>query len=40
MAFSGVCVGRIKDGRLVEAWNHFDFLGLYQQLGVVPVSFT
>ena len=40
MAFSGVCIGRIKDGRLAEAWNYFDFLGLYQQLGVVPASFA
>ena len=40
MAFSGICVGRIKDGRLAEAWNYFDFLVLYQQLGVVPASLT
>jgi hypothetical protein len=27
---------RVKDGRLVEGWNCFDFLSLYQQLGLVP----
>ena len=31
--FSGICTVRIKDGRILEAWNHYDFLGMYQQLG-------
>jgi predicted ester cyclase len=31
--FSGLCVARFKDGKLVEGWNHFDFLKMYQQLG-------
>lgn len=34
--FTGVVIARVKDGRLVEAWDHWDFLGLYQQLGAVP----
>jgi len=31
--FSGVCITRIKDGKIAEAWNHYDFLNMYQQLG-------
>jgi predicted ester cyclase len=34
--FSGLCMVRIEDGKIAEAWNHFDFLGLYQQLGQIP----
>jgi steroid delta-isomerase-like uncharacterized protein len=33
---SGMVFARVKDGRLVEGWNCFDFLSLYQQLGLVP----
>ena len=31
--FSGICMVRVKDGKIAEAWNHYDFLNLYQQLG-------
>lgn len=31
--FEGVCIMRVSGGQIVEAWNHFDFLGMYQQLG-------
>lgn len=33
---TGSIVGRIKDGRLEEAYNHWDFLGLWGQLGCLP----
>ncbi len=33
--FWGMCIGHIRDGKIVEGWNCFDFLTLYQQLGVV-----
>ncbi|HSI10849.1 MAG TPA: ester cyclase [Chthoniobacter sp.] len=36
--FTGVVIAREKNGQLVEAWDHWDFLGLYQQLGAVPAS--
>lgn len=36
--FSGLCVARFKDGKLVEGWNNFDFLKMYQQLGHILVS--
>jgi hypothetical protein len=25
---------RVQDGNFIEAWNNFDFLLLYQQLGI------
>jgi steroid delta-isomerase-like uncharacterized protein len=32
--FEGVAIVRIKGGKIVEAWNHFDFLEMNKQLGV------
>ena len=34
--FWGVAIVRVRDGQLVEGWNTFDFLTMYQQLGWVP----
>ena len=36
MEFSGMCICRIHNGQIVESWNNFDFLSLYQQLGLLP----
>lgn len=33
--FTGMVIARIADGQLREGWNCFDFLTMYQQLGVV-----
>jgi steroid delta-isomerase-like uncharacterized protein len=33
--FWGITIVRIKDGRIVEGWNSFDFLRMYQQMGWV-----
>lgn len=33
--FSGMCQVRVKDGRITEAWNSFDFLTMMQQIGAV-----
>ena len=33
--FTGVTITRIKDGKIVEAWNNFDFMKMYRQLGAV-----
>jgi steroid delta-isomerase-like uncharacterized protein len=30
--FNGICIVRIKDGKIVEAWNNFDFMSMFQQL--------
>jgi hypothetical protein len=26
----------VRDGRIVEAWNNFDFITSYQQIGMLP----
>ena len=31
--FTGMTFLRISDDKIVEAWNNFDFLSMYQQLG-------
>ena len=31
----GIAIVRIKDGKIVEAWNQFDFLEMNKQLGVL-----
>lgn len=36
--FSGLSVARFSNGKLIEAWNNFDFLKMYQQLGHILVS--
>ena len=33
--FTGITITRIKDGRIVEAWNNFDFMKMYRQLGAI-----
>jgi predicted ester cyclase len=32
----GMGIARVKDGRIVETWNSFDFMTLYQQIGLLP----
>ena len=31
--FDGVVMALVRDGRIVEGWNCFDFLSMYQQIG-------
>jgi predicted ester cyclase len=33
--FGGMVIATVRDGQLVEGWNCFDFLSMYQQLGWV-----
>lgn len=33
VTFSGMTFVKIKDGKITEGWNNFDFLTMYQQLG-------
>jgi steroid delta-isomerase-like uncharacterized protein len=33
--FTGITILRIKDGKIVEAWNNFDFQGLSKQIGAL-----
>ena len=32
--FDGLCIIRVRDGRIVEAWNNFDFARLNRQIGL------
>jgi steroid delta-isomerase-like uncharacterized protein len=32
--FGGLCLARVQDGKIVEAWNHFDFLNMFRQIGL------
>jgi steroid delta-isomerase-like uncharacterized protein len=32
--FTGVAIVRIKDGKIVEAWNNFDFMKMNKQIGI------
>ena len=36
--FTGVAILRIKDGKIVEAWNNFDFQTLSRQIGALVQS--
>jgi predicted ester cyclase len=36
--FTGVCILRVKDGKIVEAWNEFNFMTMYQQLGALTLN--
>ncbi|WP_108483964.1 ester cyclase [Oceaniglobus ichthyenteri] len=33
---TGQIIARFEHGLIVEVYNHFDFLGLFQQLGLIP----
>ncbi|HEV8273277.1 MAG TPA: ester cyclase [Chitinophagaceae bacterium] len=33
VTFSGMTFLQVKDNKILEAWNSFDFLSMYQQLG-------
>jgi predicted ester cyclase len=33
---TGMVIVRIENGKIVEAWNNFDFMTLYTQVGLVP----
>ena len=33
--FTGMAITRIKDGKIVDAWNNFDFMKMYRQLGAI-----
>jgi steroid delta-isomerase-like uncharacterized protein len=33
--FTGITIVRIKNGKIVEAWNNFDFMKMYRQLGTI-----
>jgi steroid delta-isomerase-like uncharacterized protein len=34
--FTGMTFVRVRDGKIIEAWNNFDFTSMLQQLGPLP----
>ena len=36
--FTGMGFVRVKEGKLVEGWNNFDQLGMFQQIGANPTA--
>jgi len=35
---TGIAIVRIENGKIVEAWNEFDFMTMYSQLGVLSLD--
>jgi len=33
--FTGMAIVRIKDGKIVEGWNNFDFMKMNKQIGAI-----
>ena len=33
--FTGIAIVRIDNGKIVEAWNNFDFMTLHKQVGLL-----
>ena len=38
VAFTGLTFVKIKDGKIVEAWNEFDFMKMYSQVGALTLN--
>ena len=36
VSITGNVTGRIENGKIMEAYNHWDFMGLWGQLGLLP----
>jgi steroid delta-isomerase-like uncharacterized protein len=36
VTMTGILIDRVADGKMIEEWSNSDYLGLLQQLGVVP----
>jgi predicted ester cyclase len=34
---TGITIDRYEGGKAVESWTNYDTLGMFQQLGVVPM---
>ena len=33
--FTGIAIVRVRDGKIVEAWNNFDFMSMNRQIGAI-----
>ena len=36
VTLTGITIDRVTGGKIVERWNQADFMGMMQQLGVIP----
>src|SRR5258706_4490616 len=36
--FTGMVIVRVQDGKIVEAWNEFNFMKMYTQLGALTLN--
>ena len=36
--FTGMLMLTVKDGKIVEAWNEFNFMDMYQQVGALTLN--
>jgi steroid delta-isomerase-like uncharacterized protein len=36
--FTGMTIVRIKDDKIIEAWNEFDFMKMYSQVGALTLN--
>ena len=36
--FTGMTIVRVRDGKIVEAWNNFDFTAMFDQVGFRPAN--
>lgn len=36
--FTGLTIVRLRDGKIVEAWNEFDFMKMYSQVGALSLN--
>jgi len=36
--FTGMVIVRVKDGKIVEAWNEFNFMEMYKQVGALTLN--
>jgi steroid delta-isomerase-like uncharacterized protein len=36
--FTGMTFARVRGGKIVEAWNNFDFMSMFQQLGALRLD--
>jgi predicted ester cyclase len=36
--FTGMVIVKVKDGKIVEAWNEFNFMKMYEQVGALALN--
>jgi steroid delta-isomerase-like uncharacterized protein len=36
--FTGMTFARVRDGKIAEAWNNFDFMSMFRQLGALRLD--